>query len=192
MGWYRLQFPIRLPGTFSGEATPWMLFHPEAPLRALEVLSRPRFIVLLRNPIDRAHSHYWHARRSGNEPLEQFEQAIEAEPKRLLIGEEVSQQRHSYLARGRYAEQLERWFGVFDRSAFLVLPAEDLFRSPASTTSRIAEWVGLRPFTPRTTAIHNEGRQPPIALDTRRALSEYYAPHNDRLEALLGRSFPWS
>ncbi len=61
--WYRAQFPLRRPGRVTGESTPFLLFHPLAPERALRDLpAGTKFIALLRDPAQRAISHYWLAR----------------------------------------------------------------------------------------------------------------------------------
>ena len=76
LSWYRAHFPLSLPDRFgsrntgpryTGEATPYYLFHPLAPRRAAVAVPEARLICLLRNPIDRAFSHYNHNRRKGRE-----------------------------------------------------------------------------------------------------------------------------
>ncbi|MGH9919427.1 MAG: sulfotransferase domain-containing protein [Nitrososphaerales archaeon] len=191
-GWYRRQFPIRRRRTLSGEATPWMLFHPLAPGRVSEVMGDCRFIVLVRNPVDRAYSHYWHERRRGTEVLKTFEEAIDAEPDRLRDPDERIQQQFSYLARGRYAEQLERWFDHFRRESFLVLDSADLFARPVETTARVETWFGVDPFEPTNIRPRNTGAaRPPLSQATRQGLEDYYKEHNERLFALLDRRFDW-
>ncbi len=60
LGWYRSQFPTRgARGTITGEATPYYLSHPHAPARIQRLLPQARLIVLLRNPVERAISHYF-------------------------------------------------------------------------------------------------------------------------------------
>jgi Sulfotransferase domain len=128
-GWYRAQFPLRAgkagrrpaaPLTF--EATPYYLAHPLAPSRAAPLLPEVKLLVLLRDPVSRAWSHYRHMVRLGLEPLS-FEEAIAQEPARLAGEVErirsdphydaVRHRRYSYLARGAYAEQLQQWLGHF-------------------------------------------------------------------------------
>jgi hypothetical protein len=85
--WYRRCFPRPRwkdgRRSITGEATPYYLFHPHAAKRMAEVVPRARMIVLLRNPVDRAYSHYHHRTRLGRE-TRSFEEAIEAETTRLL------------------------------------------------------------------------------------------------------------
>src|SRR5919201_6138602 len=89
--WYRSHFPTVIFSAFwrvrgyrmiAGEASPYYLFHPWAPQRAHELVPHAKLIVLLRNPVDRAYSHYRERVRNGVEDLT-FEEAIEREPARL-------------------------------------------------------------------------------------------------------------
>ena len=127
LGWYRAHFPTRFKmksGMLTGEATPYYIFHPAAPERVAKVLPNVKLIALLRNPVDRAYSHYNHMLRVGREPLP-FEEAITREAERLdgeaekivanLRYSTFKHLHYSYLARGRYIEQLEKWFALFPR-----------------------------------------------------------------------------
>src|SRR5579885_2674785 len=83
VGWYRTQFPFLIEKSIAknigqqnfitGEASPYYLFHPHVPERAAKVVPGAKLIVLLRNPIDRAYSHYYHEVELGHEKLS-FEQ----------------------------------------------------------------------------------------------------------------------
>ncbi len=80
--WYRSQFPPTPPGTITGESTPYYLFHPHAPRRLHAFAPDVKLIVLLRNPVDRAYSHYQLQVRRRHETLP-FEEAIAREEERL-------------------------------------------------------------------------------------------------------------
>ncbi|MGI9254548.1 MAG: sulfotransferase domain-containing protein, partial [Thermomicrobiales bacterium] len=131
LAWYRSQFPLNLPpGHITGEATPYYLFHPHAARRIAETAPRAKLIAVLRNPIDRAHSHYHHELARGVEWLS-FEDAIRAEPERIAGERErlladptyasAPYQSASYLSRGRYAEQLREWLDIFPRDQLLIV-----------------------------------------------------------------------
>jgi Sulfotransferase domain len=83
--WYRGNFPNRLRARdkLVGEASPSYLFHPLGPERARALVPEARLVALVRNPIDRALSHYHHEVALGRERLS-FEEALEAEERRLL------------------------------------------------------------------------------------------------------------
>ncbi|MEV6493096.1 sulfotransferase, partial [Actinoplanes sp. NPDC051633] len=123
--WYRAHFPVRPPGVLSFEASPYYLFDPEAPARAAATLPEARFVALVRDPAERAYSHYLHSVAYGVEPLS-FADALDAEPERLAGGGHEARRRYSYAARGRYAEQLARWHAAVGRERVMVLRTEDL------------------------------------------------------------------
>jgi hypothetical protein len=201
-GWYRSNFPQRSEGAgwVTGEATPAYLFHPMAAERAAEVIPGSRFLVVLRNPIDRAYSHYHHERAKGRETLS-FAEALANEEERLegersrLIAEpgyfSYAHRHHSYTARGRYAEQLEEWFKHFPRRQFLILQSERLFADPRSAVAAVAEFLGLQPPEGEAWEPHNTRSYQDMEPGIREQLSRVFAPHNERLYALLDESFDW-
>jgi hypothetical protein len=160
-----------------------------------------RLIALVRNPVDRALSHYHHEVALGREPLS-FEDALAAEPERTS-GEEarlVADPRafsrawwdHTYVARGLYADQLERWLAVFPREQLLVVRSEDLGERPAETYAEILAFLGAVPHAleeyPRIFG-REYADMPP---ETQSALAARFAEPNRRLEALLGRDLGWA
>jgi hypothetical protein len=209
-GWYRSRFPTFVADTLHqrrtgssfkvGESSPYYLFHPHTPARLRELLPEARLIALLRNPADRAISHYQHERRKGREPLS-LEQAIASEETRLAPELErierdpsfrgYEHRRHSYLARGRYAEQFERWHRYFPREQILVLKSEDFFRDPASVYQTVLRFLEVPEWEPPAFPRFNEGRYTMADQVMRKRLIAYFEPHNRRLYDLLERNFGW-
>lgn len=204
--WYRGHFPLsrkRGRHALAFEATPDYLFYPPTPARIAAHLPDARFVVLLRDPVERAYSQYRHMVRLGFEDLS-FEDAILREPQRIdadlrALGEDDHYYcrallRFSYASRGRYADQLERWFALFDRSRFHILRSEDLFRDPSNAFRDIVRFLGVRPWQPRT--FRNYGSVPPGAtgrmpVGAAELLRDLVHADVDRLEHLLGRSMGW-
>ena len=199
-GWYRGQFPLRSGGQIVGEASPSYLFHPLAPERARTLVPDARLIALVRNPVDRAYSQYQHAVALGREPLS-FEDALAAEDERTRgeVDRLVADPRafsgawwdHTYVARGRYAEQLERWLRVFPREQLLVVATEELGAAPGETYAAILGFLGAAPYTLAQYPRVFDRDYAPMAPGTRAALAATFAEPNRRLEELLGRSFGW-
>jgi hypothetical protein len=203
--WYRSQLPLprRNEGrkSITGEATPDYLFYPDAAKRAAQVVPQARLIVLLRNPVDRAYSHYHHQIRKGREALG-FEEAIEAEQARLreetdkMLEDELHTSfnyRHfSYLSRGVYVDQLLRWSEFYGADQMLVLKSEDLFEHTLETLKLVLDFLDLPDWEPEATKIRNKGRyEQEMDPVTRRRLEEYFEPHNRRLYEYLGVDFGW-
>lgn len=152
-GWYRQQFAGAGAGQRCGEITPYYVFHPAAPQRIAALLPGVKLIVLLRDPVERALSQYFHSLRLGLEPLP-LEQALVAEPQRLAGAGDVlaaaegrhrSHQEHSYLARSRYEQQLPVWEALFPLEQRLVLRSEDLFTSPEQLWPQLLRFLELEP-----------------------------------------------
>lgn len=207
--WYRSMFPLRASlrpragaRPITGEATPYYLFHPLAAERAAGLLPRARLIVVLRDPVERAWSHYRHEVAAGREALE-FAAALDAEAERLAgadlavragdTGPAATRHRaFSYAARGMYADQLATWLACFPRERLLVLFAEDLFGKPERTWRTAVEFLGLTPGRPPAFEVHNPGRQAGMDAASRARLDAVFAEPNRQLAALLGVEPPWA
>lgn len=204
VSWYRGCFPyshLLRGGSLTLEASPYYLVHPAAPSRAADLLPRVKLIAVLRNPVDRALSHYHHEVRKGREPLS-FAEAIERESERL-DGEEdrltheptyysYSHHRHSYIRRGLYLEQLRRWVQHFRRDQLLVLQSERLFREPGQVMSAVYDFLELPANQLRHYRRFLAGSYVPGMPDElRKRLSEYFEPHNQELYRWLGEAFDW-
>ena len=209
--WYRAHFPYR-PSRWpvmtrgrsqrllSGESTPNYLFHPHAPGRMAAVIPQAKLLVLLRNPVDRAYSHYQHQVRAGRETLS-FEDAVEQEPVRLhgelekmqadARYDSAARHRYSYLARGVYVEQLQRWERAFSRQHMLIVNSEAFYADPASTLQRVTAWLGLSRWTPPPRKDNAGGAYAPMRPETRARLIGYFRPYNQRLYEHLGVSYGW-
>jgi hypothetical protein len=198
--WYRANFGRAGAPGLNLDSSPYYLFHPCVPARAHALVPHAKLIVMLRDPVRRAYSHYWHERGKGREPLS-FEDAIAAEPDRIAAatarlerGEIMRSTAHeyfSYLARGRYAEQIERWLAHYPREQLLVLRFEDLHRGALDVLNRALAFVDLPPLAHARLEPRNTRSYPPLDARTAQRLRQYFEPHNDRLEQLLGVRLGW-
>jgi hypothetical protein len=151
--WYRAHFPITRR-RLAFEASPNYLFHPFAAVRAAETVPDAKLIVLLREPAARARSHYDHMVRLGFE-RRCFTRALESESRLVrealacLERDEDAWQpmyfRYSYMSRGYYADQLERWLSSFPIENLLVIWSNDFFGSPYEALDTISNFLGIRP-----------------------------------------------
>jgi len=219
-GWYRGQFPFAVHKQYvknvlkrdliTGEGTPYYLFYPHAPKRVSEVVPRVKLIALLRNPVDRAYSHYWIEVKAGFETWS-FEDAIRGEEKRLAgelekMLEDENYYSHSfrhfsYLTRGIYVDQLQNWLRYFPKEQLVILRSEDLFQNPAAVLKQTLEFLGVPSGElkkdyknyrrPSKKGYRNKVVPPKMNPAMRKCLTEYFEPHNARLYDLLGVNFGW-
>jgi hypothetical protein len=156
--WYQAQFEHAQPGQVCGEISPYYLFHPLVPQRIRALLPHARCIALLRDPVERCLSHYFHACRLGFETLP-LAQALAAESQRLEHalerlshgeGRDQAHQELSYLSRSRYEQQLQRYEPWRSQGRLLLLRSEDLFANPTGSWERIQVFLELQPVTLRT------------------------------------------
>ena len=199
--WYRSFFPLRDGGTWlTGEATPAYLYYPETAERIHTLVPQVRLIVLLRNPVDRAISHYFHMVRQGRETLPLME-ALEQEEERLSEERErmasdnnyfsTAYGWYSYKRRGKYVEQLKRYWNYFDRSQMLILKSEDFFTQPDPILQNTFEFLGVDPsfrcsdLTPRNVGGYGDR----IPAEVYQYLNDYFADDNAELRELTGISW---
>ena len=100
-----------------------------------------RIVVLLRDPVDRAHSNWTHLWNAGLEPEADFLAACHAEPARRAAG--WADFWH-YVNLGRYGQQLAHLYTLIDRDRVLVLRYRDLKDEPAATLDRVCTFLGVR------------------------------------------------
>ena len=144
--WYLRQFSACDEHAIVGEIDPEYMFFKDAPRRIRTWVKSPRIIFLLRNPLDRAYSHYQMSVRRGYETLS-VEDALEKEPERLAADKDGFAHNHqSYMARGRYCEQINRFREAFPKSEFLFVKFDELVgkKTGAETYAHICRFIGLK------------------------------------------------
>ena len=208
--WYRSHFPLEVGGrhlarpglrpAIAGEASPYYFFHPLAAQRLARDFPGVRIIVNLRDPVERAYSHYKEARYVGRETLS-FDAALDAEDERLRGEAEriaaepgyrsVAHEHLSYLAQSRYLDMLPRWFSLFPREQFHITASEDFYADPDRCVNEIWRFLGLEPRKLLSRTKHNQQAAPDIRPETRERLQHAVADHNRGLEELLARPLPW-
>lgn len=191
-------FPDVAPTQRAGDMSPKYLAHRGTPWRIRRHLGREvRFVVILRDPVARAWSHYCHAydrfRHTAHRPTEnlRFDEALRQEPMRLQPPNEYADQHGIFLAYfyfGLYDVQLAHWFNVFDRGQFLILLLEDFVQSPQPALKRFFDHIGVEDLSqqltfPAVNAYSRPGLDPSIRDRLRRA----YRPHIERTQTLIDR-----
>jgi hypothetical protein len=138
---YEALFAGAPPGTMAGESTPFYLYDLTAQRRIHAAIPHARLIVVLRDPVERAHSNWTHLWSAGLEPIGDIVRACDRQDLRIAAG--WAHFWH-YVNLGRYGGQLAHLFTLFPRDQVLVFRYRDLVDRPADTLDRICAFLGVR------------------------------------------------
>lgn len=186
----------------TAEASPYYLSHPLAAARIAARLPEARLVAVLRDPVERAWSHYRYSIQHGHESLA-IDEALDREEERLAGEVErlradprytgQSFRHHGYVRRGLYAQDLRAVYEHVPPERVLVLKSEDLFLSPVTAMARVFEFLGLPPAS--------LGDLPPfkaglvladMPAPVRHRLRAAFAASNEELFAMPGIDFRWA
>ncbi len=137
---YEALFDPAPAGALRGESTPLYLYDRAAVRRIHGTLPGARLIVIVRDPVERAHSNWTHLWSAGLEPVGDFIRACGEEERRIEAGWAGF---WHYIGLGRYGEQLEYLFTLFPREQVLVIRYRLLVDEPAPTLDRICGFLGV-------------------------------------------------
>lgn len=182
--WYKDRFVDVSADCVFFEATPNYLYVPKVPELISRYMPRVKFIVMLRNPVDRAWSHFYHWQNKNRHPIEA-----------------VKSRGSEYVQKGIYWKQLEQWFKFFRREQFLIIKSEDFFADEKAVILECFEFLGLPKYAfsrkaitywdPRREYLVAKRKYPRAPGGVINWLRNFYLPHNDHLERLLDRKFYW-
>lgn len=149
--WYENHFDACSSKQICGEVTPYYIFHPYALQRIKQLCPEVKLIILLRDPVQRALSHYFHSKRLGLETNNLYD-AILLEKERLMGAESLliapsgrhhSHQEHSYISRSRYEIQLECIYKLFSSQKVFLRKSEDLFNKESFFWEEILDFLDV-------------------------------------------------
>lgn len=217
--WYLSQYPLkaeRKEGMLTFEATPTYLYLKRAPKEISFLYPQMQSIVILRDPVKRAYSHWtWQQKHSAiiNKDLidkRTFEQAVEQEIKNV---NSVHLYAHRYLDRGKYAMQLERWYKYYNKNQILILDFEDLKSNLLDTMATVTRFLGIEDIygnfkvgnekvqgvlqkkdqedSGKLKKYNSSNYKESLNKETEEQLRAFFAPFDDDLERLTGRKFSW-
>lgn len=127
--WYASHFEDASPAQLVGEDTTTYLPARRAPERIRALLPEARILVMLRDPVARAVSHYWHLVRS-RQAVYTLEDTLQYAPENLLV-------------RGHYREQLARYLRLFPREQVKVVLFERFVEDPQAVVDEVCDFLGL-------------------------------------------------
>ena len=214
INWYKVFFPTIFRKTFrsmcgkktlTGEASGNYILNPNAPKRIKKILPNVKFIVMLRNPVDRTLSHY-KRRIRNNKEKKSIEAAFEYESNHFekeFYDYKKNEDsialypRTSYLDRSRYYEYVENWLKYFPKEQFLFINSNEYFENPMQEYNRILKFLNLSPHYPKIKG--KRGISPPglyddieIKPETIDFLKKYFLSWNNKLFNLIEMKFDWN
>lgn len=130
------------PSQICGEVCPQYMFSEQVPTRIHAVAPHARIIMLLRNPVERAHSHYRMSERRGRE-RRTFDQMLNDELAAARAGRAAVTPDFGYLSFGEYGRILRQYLRVFSRDSIKVMFAEDLAAQRQSAFRDLADFIGV-------------------------------------------------
>ena len=201
-GWYRTLFPTtitkknikRKTGKFlTFDDTPFYIYSEDVAKKIKNYFPKTKLIVILRNPIERAHSNYHLAVRMGDEKRT-FDQTIDDEIQKIGKYDEIKMDdfiSQSYLGRGLYAKQLEIWFKHFSASAIKVLESNRFSNNTKETMNEIFEFLDLPDHNITNLEKKNVAEYPPMRTETRQKLCDFFSEYNEKLYDMLKVRYDW-
>ncbi|MGD1808312.1 tetratricopeptide repeat protein [Dapis sp. BLCC M126] len=199
INWYLSHFPPipKSENYFTGEASPGYFGNLEAATRIFSFFPKIKLIILLRNPIDRAISHYYHWVRLNKENRS-LETAINYELEILQNFRYNSnfclnhwQQNLYYLAPGFYIKFLEKWMAIFRKEQFLILKTEDFNTNPVNVMQQVLKFLDLPDYQIPDYQKLNVGSYPDVKDAIRQKMSDFFQDSNQKLEEYLDMKFHW-
>jgi hypothetical protein len=210
IGWYRAHFPVNIyglikddkdePKFMTGEATPHYMFHPWGPKRVKDAFPDIKLIAILRNPVERAYSHYQqsvqlgHEKLSFNEALGKESLRLKGEKKKMLSDPDYyshNYNHYSYLSGGIYIQQLKYWRKFFLKEQMLILRSEDLFYDLSTVYETVFDFLQLPKYAIKSQTNHNVGNYSPMSPPLKARLVEFFKPHNKKLFEYLAWDSEW-
>jgi len=206
--WYKAHFPLKtIQNTLTFEASTDYIFVPKAVKRIHQCLPNVKIILLLRNPVDRAVSHYFHEIQRYREHLS-ISEALQYEKHRLpqletILERDIKYDNYkndpfihfSYQSRGLYIEQIKRFLGYFPKNRLLIINSEKFYAQPNDVMTQIYHFLDLNPdyivkdFTPRNVTPNSIKTH--IPKNVYNYLNDYFKPYNQALYKLIDNDFNW-
>lgn len=154
LDWYEKHFEGYAGQKAVGEASPLYMYLEKVPERIAKVIPNVKLIFILRNPVDRAYSHYWYELMLLQEHLT-FERALSCESRRIKSSLRAKR-RFSYQDRGFYYKQIMLHMKYFSKSQMLFLLADDLQKHPVEVMKQVFDFLGVDSSFARALGIYRK------------------------------------
>ena len=199
--WYKDRMPLACPDDIVMEKSPSYIYWEKVPQRIRKVMNDVKLIAIFADPVKRAISHWTHAQKKGN---------TRGSVRQSLLTPTLDVKDVTYINRGQYSEQLQRFYNVFPRNQILLLDSSDLVKNPVPLLNQVEDFLGLPRFISNKSLVFdeskgffckridgnvecesdNKGRKhPDVDKDVFEVLQRHYEPYNRELGHLTGKNF---
>ena len=213
LDWYRLHFPLKISKSVAqkinrkkyviGEATERYLEYPHAPQRIKKITPNAKFLIVLRNPVERTYSHYNMNLRLKHETLP-FEERINNVQSRIQEEYEKMEKdetyysdeyfRYAYLDRSIYIDKIKRWMKIFPKEQFMVVENKELSKKTSRVYNDVLEFLNLPALelNEYKKFYLAKYKQPTMEPEIRKKLIEFFKPYNEKLYKFLDIDYGWN
>jgi tetratricopeptide (TPR) repeat protein len=194
--WYLAHFySIAETNNFiTGEASTRYFDWTEVDIKIKQMLPQTKLIILLRNPVERTISDYYHHINRGVETrtLQEIVTSTQLYLKKATERElKYTASEFDYILTSIYYPKIQRWSEQFDRNQILVVPSESLFREPRSIMTKVFQFLNVDFYDSNKYNQYNIGSYPKVADELKQNLQDIFQPYNRQLEEYLKSSFNW-
>ena len=182
--WYKSLFPDPVEGKIVGEATPMYMYRSLIAKRISADVPGVKLIVVLRDPVDRFISQFYHNFKWVPGFSERY-------PNIKTYLNSMIDPDYYILEKGKYYYSLLKWIDYFEKEQFYVFSSEQMFSEPQTTYNDLVNFLGLQDFTLHEFKKFRSNSYPTVDSETIMELTEFYRLANQKLFSLLGKEFKW-
>jgi hypothetical protein len=203
LSYYKSIFPIYKKGKMTFESTPDYLSHPLAPELCYKLLPNIKIIVTLRNPVERAFSHFNFVKSYGGEPKDMtFEKALSLETDRINDQLNLMESnrynsaaiisRYGYKRNGEYSIHIKKWLEYYPIESFKFIDFDNIKKNKEEVLIDLCQFIEIPFEKVMSSSIKNKSiYNTKISEKTIKELSEYYNSHNTELYNIIGKKLNW-
>lgn len=179
--YYKTFFPLSKDAKLTGEATTSYFYNQKVPSRIFKHFPKMKIIILLRNPIYRAYSHY-----QMNKKDDQSESFLDA-----LADEALGQNRFYYIESSSYTKNLKRWLAEIPAEQMKVIKSEDLFDNSKRVLTEVFHFLGVEDFDLSDYETLNKNNYSPLSQEEYDSAALYFKDDMALVERNLGINYNW-
>lgn len=182
--WYKSLFPDPKPGYITGEATPMYMYRTLVARRISEHVPNVKLIVVLRDPVDRFISQFYHNFKWVPGFAERY-------PNIKVYLNTVIDPDYYILEKGMYYYSLLKWMVYFRKEQFFVFSSEEMFSHPQLAYNKLVKFLGLNDFEVNEFKKFRVNEYSTVEPEIIEELTEFYRLSNQKLFTLVGKEFNW-